>query len=101
MTGHAVADVVERLGVGLREVGQRHARLGPDDLGLVGVPVPAVSWAGVQATRASRVMTRIRCIVKWSLPLECVEQLATFGLAGLQAFAVLAGHEETGDEAAQ
>ena len=37
MTGHAVADVVERLGVGLREVGQRHARLGPDDLGLVGV----------------------------------------------------------------
>ena len=35
------------------------------------------------------------------LPLEGVEQLATFGLAGLQAFGVLAGHEETGDEAAQ
>jgi len=36
-----------------------------------------------------------------SLPLEGVEQLAAFGFAGLQAFAVLAGHEETGDEAAQ
>ena len=35
------------------------------------------------------------------LPLERVEQLATFGLAGLQAFGVLAGHEETGDEAAE
>ena len=35
------------------------------------------------------------------LPLERVEQLAAFGFAGLQAFAVLAGHEETGDEAAQ
>ena len=29
ITGHAVADVVERLGVGLREVGQRHAQSRP------------------------------------------------------------------------
>jgi hypothetical protein len=36
-----------------------------------------------------------------SLALEGVEQLATFGLAGLQAFGVLAGHEETGDEASE
>ena len=36
-----------------------------------------------------------------SLPLERFEQLAAFGLAGLQAVGVLAGHEETGDEAAE
>ena len=35
------------------------------------------------------------------LPLERVEQLATFGFAGLQAVGVLSGHEETGDEAAE
>ena len=35
------------------------------------------------------------------LTLERFEQLAAFGFAGLQAFGVLSGHEETGDEAAQ
>jgi len=46
-------------------------------------------------------MTKIRCIVKWLLPFKRVEQLATFGLAGLQAVSVLSGHEQTADEAAQ
>ena len=46
-------------------------------------------------------MTKIRCIVKWLLPLKGVEQLAAFGLGGLQAFRVLAGDEQAGDEAAQ
>ncbi len=36
-----------------------------------------------------------------SLAFEGVEQLATFGLAGLQAVGVFAGHEQTADEAAQ
>ena len=36
-----------------------------------------------------------------SLALEGVEQLATFGLAGLQAIGVLAGDEQAADEAAQ
>ena len=45
-------------------------------------------------------MTKIRCIVNWLLTLEGVEQLATFGLAGLQAVGVLAGDEQAGDEAA-
>lgn len=46
-------------------------------------------------------MTKIRYIVKWLLPFERVEQLAAFGLAGLQAVGVLSGDEEAGDEAAQ
>jgi len=62
--------------------------------------VPFVSWAGVQATKASMVMTKIRYIVKWLFPFERVEQLAAFGLASLQAVGVFAGHKETGDEAA-
>ena len=44
-------------------------------------------------------MTRGRRI--GSLALESVEQLATFGLAGLQAVGVLASDEEAADEAAQ
>ena len=35
------------------------------------------------------------------LALERVEQFAAFGFAGLQAVGVFAGHEETGDKAAQ
>jgi len=46
-------------------------------------------------------MTKRRCIVKWLLTFEGVEEALAFGLGGLQALGVFAGEEDTGDEAAQ
>jgi hypothetical protein len=62
--------------------------------------VPVVSWLGVQAARASRVITKTRYILKRSLTLEGVEELLAFVLGPLEAGRIIAVDEDAADGAA-